>query len=241
MPEQPWYKFPRIDAYGSPDPFGGFPKPDSNVQVPDGYPITALLAGTVTGINAPDGSMPVWGASITIKLDKPLNSLATHTAYIHLAGIAPGVTIGNKIAAGDIIGYSGGSKAAGSQKVPLGFALYAGDNYGYGAEWAQNLGNPLLNMTSVLNAAVNGTLANLPTINATSSSSAVDASSLIPGLSGIYSWFSSMQGLWDWLSNPIRIIKLITGILLIAVSIVLLVTPGDTIADKVSLLKFALL
>src|SRR4051794_30602915 len=29
----PWYTFPRIDNLGGVEPFGGFPKPDSNIQI----------------------------------------------------------------------------------------------------------------------------------------------------------------------------------------------------------------
>ena len=40
---QPWYKYPRIDDYASyPDPDGPFPKPDSNILVPDGVPSRPL-------------------------------------------------------------------------------------------------------------------------------------------------------------------------------------------------------
>jgi hypothetical protein len=150
----PWYMFPRIDNYGSPDPFGGFPKPDSNIQIPANYPVTALLSGTVSGVNAPDGSIPEYGSVVTIKLDKPINQVATHTAYLHLASSTVGV--GQHVNAGDLIGYNGSQNAAGSEKVPLGFALYNGDYYGYGPSWNQYLGSSALNPVGVLNAAANG-------------------------------------------------------------------------------------
>ena len=150
----PWYSFNRIDNIGSPDPYGGFPKPDSNVQLPAGYPITALMAGTVTNV---DKTSP-WGCAITIKLDSPLNSLATHTAYIHMGGI--NVRQGQHVNAGDLLGTNGGSSACGAQKVPLGFALYSGDTYGAGSAWTTLMQNVtgLLNPVPVLNAAKSGTL-----------------------------------------------------------------------------------
>ena len=86
---QPWYKYPRIDDYASnPDPDGPFPKPDSNILVPDGVPITALASGVVSGINAPDGSHPAFGQVVTVKLDTPLNPIADHMAYLHLNQIS---------------------------------------------------------------------------------------------------------------------------------------------------------
>lgn len=224
----PWYTYPRVDAYGTPDTFGGFPKPDSNVEVPDGYPITALLSGVVTGINSPDGSVPAWGAAITIKLDQPINSLATHTAYIHLSSIASGLAVGSRVNAGDVIGYSGGARAAGTQKVPIGFALYAGDIYGYGPQWSQDLGNASLNPTSVLDAAKNGNL----TVNTGGGSGLAGVANSLINLSPITNWISSLGPLWAWLQNPLRAVKLIAGILMLLVSLLLLITPGDTIEEK---------
>jgi hypothetical protein len=150
---KPWWFFPRIDNYGEPDPYGGFPKPDSNIQVPANYPIIALLSGTVSGINSPSGAIPDWGAVITLLLDKPLNAHATHTAYLHLASVASGLKVGSSVQAGQLVGYNGGVNAAGAQKVPLGFALYQGSYYGFD-QW--NPGDPLLNMTPLLNSAANG-------------------------------------------------------------------------------------
>lgn len=183
----PWYTFPRVDNIGSPDPFGGFPKPDSNIQVPPNYPITALLSGTVSGINSPSGVTPPFGAVITIKLDHALNSLATHTAYLHLASIAPGLKVGSHVNVNDLIGYSGGVNAAGSQKAPVGFALYGGDYYGYGSAWGQettaNLLGPLNPVPLLDQVAQNGvnsiqsTIGNLVS-NLISSLGASDAASV---------------------------------------------------------------
>jgi hypothetical protein len=153
-----WWNFPRVDNYGSPDPYGGFPKPDSNILVPDNYPILNLLPGTITGIGSPSGQTPAWGQVITLKLDKPLNGLATHEAYLHLAGLAPGLKIGMHVDSGSLIGYNGGNNAAGSQKVPLGFALTPVDYYGYGSQWVNTVGNPQLNPVSLLDAAKTGNL-----------------------------------------------------------------------------------
>ena len=154
--QKPWYQWPRVDNMGSPDPYGGFPKPDSNIQLPANYPVTALLSGTVTYI---DTGNVAWGGVITILLDKPLNSLATHTAYLHLASEV--VSKGQHVGAGQLIGYNGGTSAQGSQKVPLGFALYNGDHYGVDSAWsletASNLNGGPLDPVPLLNSAANGT------------------------------------------------------------------------------------
>lgn len=153
----PWYTFPRIDNLGGVEPFGGFPKPDSNIQLPTRYPVTALASGIVTAI---DGGNVAWGGVVTIKLDSPINSMATHMAYLHLASET--VTLGQHVSQGQLIGLNGGSAAQGTQKVPLGFALYAGDHYGFGSEWSlmtrANLNGGPLDPVPLLNAAAGGKL-----------------------------------------------------------------------------------
>jgi murein DD-endopeptidase MepM/ murein hydrolase activator NlpD len=163
----PWWTFARIDNMGVPDPFGGFPKPDSNIQLPANYPIIALLPGTITFI---DGGEVGWGGVITLKLDHPPNAIATHNQYEHLAGTT--VRVGQHVNAGDLIAYNGGAAAQGAQKVPLGFGYYHGDHYGSGDGWqyetSSNLNGGPLDPVPLLNAARAGTL---QVINSGSSSS----------------------------------------------------------------------
>lgn len=143
---KPWWTFPRIDRFGTIDPQGNFWKPDSNIQLPGNYPITALLPGTVTDIhNDPGQTQTV----VTVKLDNPLNSLATHTFYQHLSSSS--VQVGQHLSTGDLLGYNNPSG-----KVPLGFGFYSGDVYGQGTAWntLQNDLKPggagLLNPTQLL-------------------------------------------------------------------------------------------
>jgi hypothetical protein len=168
-----WYQYPFDNPQGAIEPYGGGPKPDSNVQCPAGTPITVILPGTISGLNAPDGSMPAWGAVVTIRLDTPVNTIATHTAYLHLAPLPSSLRVGQHVNAGTVIGYSGGPGAAGAQKVPVGFALYNGDVYGFGASWSQYVGNPLLNPYGILTAASGGHL-NIPASSGGSGSTLTD-------------------------------------------------------------------
>lgn len=145
----PWYTFPRIDNFGQVDPQGKFWKPDSNIQLPGYYPITALNSGVVTSVqNSSFGGQTV----VTIKLDQPLNSLATHEFYEHMSSST--VSVGSVVNAGQVIGYNNPPGA-----VPLGFGLYPGDVYGQGPSWLQDQadlapwGANLLNPVSLLNAA----------------------------------------------------------------------------------------
>ncbi len=143
---QEWWTFPRIDNFGTIDPAGPYWKPDTNVQLPGNYPITALLPGTVTSVQQTS-----WGQNVvTIKLDKPVNSLATHTFYEHMSSSK--VSLGQHVRAGDLVGYNNPKGA-----VPLGFGLYSGDVYGSGPSWQvlqddlKPGGKGLLNPTSLLN------------------------------------------------------------------------------------------
>ena len=155
---QPWYMYPRIDQYGGPEPYGNFPKPDSNILVPEGTPVTSPLSGVVSGINAPDGSMPGWGAVVTIKLSTPYNPVADHMAFLHLTSIAPGLHVGSPVSVGQQIGIagSGGATPPGTQPAALGFAFYHGDYYGYGPTWSQYVGSPQLNPVPFLDSLKGG-------------------------------------------------------------------------------------
>jgi hypothetical protein len=44
-------------------------------------------------------------------------------------------------------------------------------------------------------------------------------------LTPITSWLTSLNSLWDWLRNPIRLIKLLVGLGLVVSSILLLLSP----------------
>ncbi len=63
--------------------------------------------------------------------------------------------------------------------------------------------------------------------------SASTSGSILPtiDLSPITNWLGSLQPLWNWLSNPIRVVKMIVGIMLIGISAFLLIAPEDT--DKI--------
>lgn len=170
LPSVGWWTFPQVNNWGSfPDPQGYFPKPDVNiVGLPSSYPLAAILPGVVTGINTPGSSaIPPFGAVITIELDKPLNSIATHYAMLHLARVQPGLQVGSSVAVGDIIGYGGANQTQGSASAPVGFALYPGDYYGFGTEWNRYINTPSkipdarLDPTSVLKAAATGSLNNI--------------------------------------------------------------------------------
>ncbi len=67
-------------------------------------PITALLPGTISGIQLGCG----YCQAVTWELDTPHNGVP-YMYNIHLAAIAPGIQKGRHIDAGTVIGYSGGA------------------------------------------------------------------------------------------------------------------------------------
>lgn len=154
MSTAPWWTYPRIDNFGTIDPQGPFWKPDSNIQIPGHYPIIAISPGTVTDVR-----QTTYGGqtAVTVKLDMPLNSLATHEYYEHMSSAA--VAVGQRIGAGTLIGYNNPTGA-----VPLGFGFYSGDVYGSGPAWGvlQNDLRPggagLLNPVKFLDSAKGGTI-----------------------------------------------------------------------------------
>lgn len=133
-----WYDYPYANDYGGPEPFGNYPKPDLNIPSPTGTPCTAPWPGIISGINSPSGAIPAWGAAITIRMDTPLNAIATHYAFLHMQPIPANLRVGQRVGVGDVLGYAGNALAQGAQKVSLGFALYAGDIYGFGSAWSYN-------------------------------------------------------------------------------------------------------
>jgi murein DD-endopeptidase MepM/ murein hydrolase activator NlpD len=212
--ETPWYTFPRIDNFGQIDPEGDYYKPDSNIITPYGYSITALLSGVVTSVQRTS-----WGQTVvTIKLDNPLNSLATHTVYQHMHDAT--VKQGDVVSAGQLIGHANYA----GEGANLGFGLYSGDVYGSGPAWSQLQsdlapgGAGYLNPTHILDEAKAG-----QPITAQGG-----YQTLAYGLSNpfdIFSWLGQFSALAGWVTNPLRLLKLVVGALLVGVSLLMLVAP----------------
>lgn len=119
---KPWYTYPYDRNFGFyPDPVGLYPKPDANVDAPAGTPITALASGIVTGARAQP-----WGPlaySITVKLDQPINPIATHMAYNYVE--SPQVSVGQHVDVGDVLATAGNPYG-----IATAFALSDADVYG---------------------------------------------------------------------------------------------------------------
>lgn len=216
-----WWDFPEIYNFGQKDSEGNYWKPDANPQVPPLYPVANLLPGTVTNIR-----QTPWGQTVvTVRLDSPLNSLATHQFYEHLSSAS--VSVGQHLNTGDVVG-----KSNPSGMVPLGYGLYSGDIYGSGTAWdtLQNdlaPGGPgLLNPTSIIEKAKAGGISGITQfsqllsngINLGSGNSSGASNPIID-----FSWLTNSP-VWQWLSNPARMAKMVAGVMLVGISLYLLGT-----------------
>jgi hypothetical protein len=136
----PWYAY-RADTpgtgYGFTEPLcpGCYDKPDTNIAVPSGTPITALLPGTIT--SSQDLGKSGGGLSVTERLTSPLNKLAQYISYNYLGNSQ--AYVGEQVVPGTQIGVAGSSYGV-MQSVGLG----ADPVWGHG-QFLAGTGNPLLN------------------------------------------------------------------------------------------------
>lgn len=102
--QAPWYTYFYDKDFGKyPDPVGPYPKPDANVRVPSGTPITAIASGTVTSVRRQPWGPLAW--SITVKMDQPFNDVAKYTAYNYVS--SPKVSVGQHVDFGTPVAIAG--------------------------------------------------------------------------------------------------------------------------------------
>jgi hypothetical protein len=151
----PWYSYPQDSpggGYGeTPEPLDPrYHKPDTNIQVPAGTPITALLSGTVTDVS--DRGRTAGGLSVTVLLDQPWNDVATHISYNYLGSTS--VAAGQHVQSGQTVGIAGSPTG-----IFTAVALGSDNVWGSGPGFALNaVGDPRLDPRPVLAAANKGAL-----------------------------------------------------------------------------------
>ena len=213
-----WAQYPRIDNFGQYDPQKGpngerYWKPDSNILTPPNTPVTSLYDGTVTNVRQTS-----WGQTVvTIKMDTPLNTLATHEFYEHLGNAT--VVKGQRVKAGDLIGHTSSNPT-----VPaLGFGFYSGDVYGSGPEWQalQNDLKPgganLLNPTGVLNTIASGSYPTAGTGEGYGGSGPCDT----PVVGGLICFIQNNLATW-----ALTVGFFLLGLVLIILGFVILIHPN---------------
>ena len=75
---------------------------DLDIATPPNTPITALLPGIISSIEASN-----WGKTIGIMLDVSYNSIP-YMGYLHLSAVNPALQIGQHVSIGGLLGWSGG-------------------------------------------------------------------------------------------------------------------------------------
>lgn len=144
-----WYTYPIISHFGQKDREGNYWQPDANIATPDGTPVTMVGSGVVTSAHNTDFGQ----GTVTVRLDVPINALATHFFFEHLNRV--NVSGGQRVSTGSLIG------SANAGGIFLGFGFYSGDVYGSNGlnkawDTLQNDlkpgGKGLLNPTSFLDA-----------------------------------------------------------------------------------------
>jgi hypothetical protein len=104
-----WWQYrsdtPGSGAYGGIEPQcpGCYAKPDTNIAVPAGTPITALMPGVITDVE--NRGAFAGGLSVTERLTNALNSVAQYMSFNFLGGTS--VYKGESVSAGQQVGTAG--------------------------------------------------------------------------------------------------------------------------------------
>lgn len=139
------------------DPLGNYRKPDVNIAIPGGVPITAWDSGVITDVS--DKGRNSGGLSVTMSLDHPINSSARYTSFNYLGNAV--VSVGQRVQPGTVIGYAG-------SPYGISFALALGNAPSWGSGgFPQGSGNPAYDPHQILNLLRGGnfTVGSLPSVS----------------------------------------------------------------------------
>jgi hypothetical protein len=197
------------------DPVGPtYLKPDTNIAVPRGTPITSWDSGVITSVI--DRGRNLAGLSVTMKLDHPINGMAQYASFNYLGSSS--VNVGQTVNKGQEIGIAG-------SPYGINFALGLGVSPVWGAQCPQcHTKEPLLDPRLILNQLRSSGVLLVP-----------NAAGNVPSVPNpVTDWLNQetqalqtqFKPLTDWITNPVRVIKMITGILLLGLAGVLLIVPN---------------
>lgn len=194
---------------------------------PGGTPVYALADGPIIGagdfwhsanIYTPGSGNPGYGV-VTQRVDIP--GFGTNDLYYQHIDINPNIqncmsnNCSQYLHRGDLIG----TIHPGVNMLEMGLNANWGGIWGinHPAPWADD---PRPAIAALMNEGVPPNLGGQPTLSGIGLPG-------VPGLdlSWLTSWVTKLGPLWDWLSNPIRIVKMLVGVILIASAIALLIAP----------------
>src|SRR6266849_5576447 len=148
---QQWYNYP-LDAPGGgygqiPEPLNhSYLKPDTNIAVPTGVPITSWDSGVITDVSNKGSN--AGGLSVTQRLNHPPNSSALYASFNYLGSSS--VHVGQVIQPGAQIGVAG-------SPTGINFALALGNTPSWGSgNFPQARGDQLYNPHLILDSLRSG-------------------------------------------------------------------------------------
>jgi murein DD-endopeptidase MepM/ murein hydrolase activator NlpD len=205
-----------------------YPVNGDDIPVPFHTPITAIFGGVISNEYV-DAS----GATAIIKADNPSDLKGVpYYYYAHLDTF--NVSTGQHVNPGDVIGLSGGQLSGGQHPASKQFST--GPHIMIGESKTGTIPYTLQDLTPDLNPEWMLQYAkqqNIPTnTNTFGSNILLNSSGQTPDALG--NFLTSIQDLIKWISNPIRIIKLIFGIVLIGEALMLMGNPDLKIADQLA-------
>lgn len=186
-----------------------------DVSTPVGTPIRSPWAGTVTyvGMNSNTGGI--------VKIATNIPGIGpVYEYYLHLNQI--NVTRGQQINSSTVLGLSGGLQPGAGRWAHTEFGLFKDQRYA-NQYWGFQTGSTL-DPTSVYDALRKGlyTLGQPPGVTPPANGPVAPVSSPVPIVGPIIDWLNQFTGQFagtiGWLSNPIRILKLVAGAMTIVIA-----------------------
>jgi murein DD-endopeptidase MepM/ murein hydrolase activator NlpD len=263
---QNWYDYSPIGDFGKQLTGFTYPVQGEDIPMPMDTPVTALFSGKISS-QYYDAS----GGTEIIQASDPAQLKGIPYYYfVHLDNFVNGLSVGNTVVPGQIVGYSGGQNQGGSHpaapqyssgphleiglsksnSIPYTLATITPDlnpDWLLGYAQQNNIltlntggkcpqGNEKCTCPSGYSVAKNG-LGNPICKNDSfpfdAQSCAECPQSSTDPLTNISNFISSLSKLGEWLSDPVRIIKLLFGILLIGGAIFLIASPQGQIAQGI--------
>lgn len=142
---QPWYTYPSDAPGGGYGQIGeplnpSYLKPDTNIAIPAGVPITSWDGGVITDVS--NKGFSNGGLSVTMRLNHPINANAQYASFNYLG--SPNVHVGQVVYPGTQIGIAG-------SPTGINFALGLGNTPSWGTgSFPQGTGDPNYNPNQVL-------------------------------------------------------------------------------------------
>lgn len=218
--------------------------------MPTGTPVTAVWSGVVTKRYYDAG-----GGQVIIKIDDTSKSRGTeYYNFRHLDEISTGIQIGTRVKPGDIIGQSGGQNSGGNHPAATNYSsgphLGVGVSHGNWIPYTLETLTPDLDPQFMINYAKGvgqqeSCNCKSPDVVVTidgekyckhdngDGTASYKSCKVVVNPDYIGDFFKNIQEASKWIANPIRIIKLLLGIMLIGGAIFLMISPQSQMARTV--------